>query len=600
MIGFEVELDRRVADTSGGEIPGDTDLASCSDGEFTVVTDSRDAESTDGTLETIEYSNIELVTKPFDHMLGDTTAIFDALRHMREFAASCYKIGAAASLEDVLGSSGLPYSLTAAGATAVVHPDTNLIEPVENVYYKVPDKGMDSLYVQYTLGFPVLKLGVALEWLTGKVRAEAEDPVPDGADFPVTNARRATRAGKAAAELFRRWADYRRINCTDEESAALAGYVSLVYTQLAAAVDHAYAKESTQVKNKTIAICRVPLRAVAGVLPDHVRQYLREQSWVDMLNEFAAPKTADGLARFINARTSRAMAVAKDRTEIGTTAEKALGELALQIADLKRQVAAIDEAVATLGKHDDATGLIDGREKAIWALDDLRKQARKNQELLSDYRDAESASQAWQTIQTQVPDDLRKLHEGRKSKQFPWSVISHAIVPALEGRQLADDLTSQEDLDGLFVNSTAVKDQIAPDNGIVRNLDTRSTTNMDGEEVMLVEYLWSALLCPAQRTIGPTKVFGGMKEIATPDSYTDGNAVQHRLIPLELRSHGTATVSWDELKEDLLELATYAAGLLPPPPVPLGVGTATESTDTTQTPSDETIGPPNKRQRTKE
>jgi hypothetical protein len=66
MIGFEVELDRRVTDHAGEEIAGDKKLAICAAGAFSVVTDSRTAEEVHPARgqdpREISYSNIELVS----------------------------------------------------------------------------------------------------------------------------------------------------------------------------------------------------------------------------------------------------------------------------------------------------------------------------------------------------------------------------------------------------------------------------------------------------------------------------------------------------------------------------------------------------------
>jgi hypothetical protein len=347
MIGFEVELDRRVTDATGAKIPGDKNLAIC-DGEFKAVSDSRTAEAITDQDKSIAYSNIELVSEPFDQMLG-TEAISRTWQDMSTFAESCYKISDATTLRDVLTSSGLAHRLTEEGATAVVHPAPDLIGPIKALTYQVEDGGLDNLFVHYTVGYPALSLGTALEWLTGKVRPEAEDPADDdGADFPIINANRATRAGQAAAGLFRRWSAYRVVECTEADATALAGYISLLYTQIAAVVDHSYAQEKTQIKNKTIVVCRVPLRKVAGVLPANVQQFLREQAWVDMLTDYEVTATAASLRSFINGRATEAKQTAKDKQASGTAAETALLDLSQRLADAERGLADIGTALTLL------------------------------------------------------------------------------------------------------------------------------------------------------------------------------------------------------------------------------------------------------------
>lgn len=163
-------------------------------------------------------------------------------------------------------------------------------------------------------------------------------------------------------------------------------------------------------------------------------------------------------------------------------------------------------------------------------------------------------------MRANLPADLSDLNDLRNRGEFPWSVVTHAIAPAFEGRLLGD-LTS-DNLEDLFVAST-VTGAIGPDHGFARELATETPSNQSGEVVSLGQYLYSALLAPGQRTLGPTKIFGGMHEIAVPDVYTDRNAIQHHLIPLELRSHGPERVSWDKLWADLLELIAESIRMLP-------------------------------------
>jgi hypothetical protein len=557
MIGFEAELDRRVADTSGLKMKGDEKLAICVGGQFTVVTDAKSAWETTGSGKTLSYSNIELVTCPFDQMTGDFGPIVKALDNMRVLTGYLYKVGVAARLRDVLQHSGIQFGLTKAGMAAVMHPDTDLIGPVEGAYYKVNDKGPDSLFVHYTAGFSVLDLGTALDWLASKVRDTAEDG--SSGYFPSTNARRAQLAGRAAAELFRRWSVYRKLD-TKTDSAALAGYIALVYTQLAAAVDHSYNPQG-QVKNKTIAVCRVPLRNVAGALPASVQQFLREQAWVDMLTDYRVGKTADSMQRFLNARGKEAAKTAADKRASGTAATKELMGLQKAISDAESKLKAIEDKLAMIGEHEDPTGLMAERDMVFAELDALKTDAVKKQDIIADYTGAETASKEWSALLSGLLPELSKLNDERIAGKFPWSLISHAIAPALEGRPLAADLPSQA-VDSLFTGGPLTDGKVAPDKGIVRGLATGTQSNMDGDPVTFGQYLCSALLAPAQRTLGPTKIFGGMHEVASPDIFLVRDGITRYLIPLELRSHGPQRVTWDQLGEALNELSLFTLKLV--------------------------------------
>lgn len=548
MIGFEVELDRRVTDMSGGKIKGDEKLATCCGGEFTVVSDSRSV-ATKIPGKRISYSNIELVTHPFDQMTGDVTAITKALQHMNAFTVSCYAVGKATSLQDVLKLSGLPYVLTKAGASAVVRPNTDLLGPVDGTSYKAPDLGLDSLFVHYTVGFPVLRLNEALAWVTTRVRPEAEDEATakNPRFFPSTNARRAALAGQAAAELFGRWSKYRTLSCTTDDFAAVSGYVSLLYTQLAAAIDHSYLeKERGQIKNKAVVVCRVPLRNVAGVLPATVQRFLREQAWADMLTEGKVGKTADDLLGFVKAGSD---AAAKDAKQREKSADKAMREL----PDLEKAVLELNNKLAMLDERDDPSGL-------LAELDALKAESRKRQEIIADYTDAVAASKQWQAMLTALPEDLALINKERIDKRFQWSVIDQAIVPALEGRPLANNPMSRP-VDRLFAGISVTEGTIAPDRGIARGLATETLSDMDGDPVTFGQYLYSAMLAPAQRTIGQTKIFGGMHEVATPDAFIGADKVLRHLVPLELRSHGPLKLTWTDLNTALQELAIVSTKL---------------------------------------
>lgn len=139
-------------------------------------------------------------------------------------------------------------------------------------------------------------------------------------------------------------------------------------------------------------------------------------------------------------------------------------------------------------------------------------------------------------------------------------MIDQAIVPALEGRPLANNPSSRA-VDRLFADRSVKEGTIAPDGGITRGLATETESDMDGDPVTLGQYLYSAMLAPAQRTIGQTKIFGGMHEVANPDPFIGADKILRHLVPLELRSHGPRRVKWTELNTALQDLAVVSTKL---------------------------------------
>jgi hypothetical protein len=566
MIGFEVELDRRVTDAAGEKIEGDKKLAICAADAFSVVTDSRTAEEVHPAMgqdpQEISYSNIELVSAAFEQLSGDG-ALEIALDDMHTFATACYGLGAGTDLEQVLGDAGLAYQLTDEGASANV-----CVQPrfsVGNIQYQFADGGVDALFVHYTVGFPVGSLGPALDWIRLRTRPEAEDEE----DYPLINATRAGRAGNAGRELFRRWAAYRGVIYAAADGDALAGYVALVFTQIASTVEHSFIG-GAQIKNKTIAVCRVPLRRVAEVLPPNAQRFLAEQAWVDMLNYYEVgqngrPATVGAL---LDACAREAAERAADHTDSGTEAMRDAGVLALEIATLQNEVGQIDTTLAGLDARERAAQgarLEASREEAIRTLFPLEEELTKKNDIIADAQSYRTSSDEWEHLARNPSAVLASLDVERTNGQFPWSIVDQAIAPALEGRLLAGNLQAVQPGD-LFIHADEPMDTDGgangPDGGRWFNLETETTSNQGGVEIKLSEILFSALLAPCQRAIGPTVMFGGMHEIDTPDTYTGLNGSVYRLIPLELRSYGAAEVSWNQLGADLEALVAFSATLL--------------------------------------
>lgn len=560
MIGFEIELDRRITDAAGLKIPGDKKLALCADGAFTVVSDSRTATQA-GNVKSgekrkrISYSNIELVSAPFDHLARDG-ALQAAFAGMRTFAAACYSIQADTGLGAVLGSAGLTFRLTEDGVGAQVRAQSAFTAP-DGLAYQFTDGGEDSLFVHYTVGLPLGRLGEGLAWIMNKTRGDAEDED----DRPITNARRAGRAADAACELFRRWALYRKVGVTAQEAVALGGYVALLYTQLAACIDHSY-RGNTQIKNKTIVVCRVPLRRVAQALPANVQQFLQEQAWVDLLNEY---QVATGqLQAFVTDRAGEAATRAGKRQEAYEDAVAELKRLSADVIATEKRLGVIGAALGNM-----QAGMVDVNLKAqqealIRSLFTRQEEMSKQRDIIADVELFQQASDAWAALRDNPSAAFAALDGERTSGAFRWSILDHAIVPALEGKLLAADLTAGEPGE-LFLPAVEPMDKddaTGPDGGPWRELATGTPSDLGGTKITLGEFLFSALLAPCQRVIGPYLIFGGMHEVETPDVYKAPNGNIYNLIPLELRSYGSQEVTWSQLAAGLKEIGDFAASLL--------------------------------------
>lgn len=560
MIGFEIELDRRVADAAGQEIAGDKKLAFCADGTFTVVSDSRTAvqaravKSGERRKET-SYSNIELVSAPFDQLAGDG-ALKTAFTDIRRFATACYAIQADAGLDAVLGSAGLTFQLTEDGVGARVCRQP-VFTAADGLTYEFDDEGVDSLFVHYTVGLPVGRLGEGLVWIMKKTRPGAEDED----DRPITNARRAERAGGAARELFRRWAGYRNVGATAQEAAALGGYIALLYTQLAASIDHSY-RAKTQIKNKTIVVCRVPLRRVAQALPANVQQFLQEQAWVDLLNEHRV--AAGELSTFVADRAQDAATRVEKRQQAYENARAELGRLSAEVAGTEKRLGTIGAALGNLRAGTVNPNLKAQQEALIRSLFTRREEMSRQHDIIADFELFQQASDAWTRLRDNPSAALAALDGERTSGAFKWSIVDHAIVPALEGKFLAADLSAGEPGE-LFLHVDEPMDTdnaTGPDAGPWRELATGMVSDLGGTKVTLGEFLFSALLAPCQRVIGPYLIFGGMHEVEAPDVYKAQNGTIFSLIPLELRSYGEQEVTWDQLAAGLKDIGDFSASLL--------------------------------------
>lgn len=556
MIGFEVELDRRVADASGEMIAGDRTLATCANGAFKVVTDERSAPRVDKPEKETDYSNIELVTAPFDQSAGLDPLIAVA-KSMHLFTTACYKIPKMTTLGDVLAACGLQYELTADGVSAGVHPATDLIHD-SGRDYKVQDDGADNLFVHYTVGFPVGLLGNALEWVTAQTRKDAEDP--DDVHYPITNALRGMRAGQAAIQIFGRWAQAQHLLVSEADARALAGFVALLYTQVAACIDHADPESSGQVKNKTVVVSRVPLRVVAEALPAIVQSFLLQQAWVDMLTDYEVGTSGSDLADFIAEQAEAAQEAVDDRSE-GEDAPTEIPKLQVKITQVQKRLVNIYSQLGKATARSKVKDLQKRRLNALRSLGALQASLEEQNDILSDYQGAVQARDAWAQLVKTIPDGLAKLNTARIGGQFPWSVINQAIVPALEGRVLADNLTTATP-DTLFKPGPMVSSAAAPDGGLPRELATEMTSNLGGVEITVGEYLRSALLTPCQRPIWQGMIFGGMHEVPSPDIFKVPDGRKCALIPLELRSYGPSEITWDQLAAALNDIAGVSLKLM--------------------------------------
>lgn len=401
-------------------------------------------------------------------------------------------------------------------------------------------------------------------------------PSARGGDFyPVSNADRAARAARAAGELYRRWAEYRTVDYDLQEATALSGYIALLYTQLAAWVDHSFTPGG-QIKNKTVAVCRVPLRRVAEALPATTQRFLREQAWVDVFAENEiGNRNKPTVQEYVAARaTAAAEHVRTDIEQAKNEADRLLADLRDQARQVKLEFAQFTTQLDVLRQIQQDVNAIQNvssrRDQARTALYELVAKMDKPSDLIADYHNQVAASDVWQQLDGNLPAEVTALNTERLNGRFPWSVIDHAIAPALEGRALAADLTAGTP-DDLF--TAAAKRAIGPDGKPWRELEPGTTSDLGGADsvIDIGEFLRSALLAPGEPTVGPTLVFGGMHEVALPDQYQGWNGLNYQLIPLELRSIGAQRVTWDEVSAKLGELIDLTAALTggkPPAQVP--------------------------------
>ncbi len=526
MMGFEIELDRRITDALGGALAGDVKLALFD--RFRLVTDARHANEVDGTGkrvangQTLKYSNVELVTTPpFEQLTTVSPHPADVLlKELFVIAQAFYKVVKPTPLQDVLNAAALPCRLTAVGRGAVVNPTMPIVE--NKVPYSFDDKGIDSLFVHYTVGYPAGRLGEALAWIAKNAR-----------DVPASSRRdaeRALRAGTAAGELFAQWANRRAVKAEQPDQVALAGFIALVYTQLAAVVEHSYATGSKgQIKNKTVAMCRVPLREVAKVLPHPAQQFLWEQEWVDLLQD-----AEGGMRKIVN--------------------EGDLKALVAERATRAKEYVARKEPAASQAKKD--LGVATGKMAFLPLGDDhdaLAEKVKQCQDIIEDYTGAEAGLKEWSSIDLGA---VAVLNVERQKDMFLWSIIDHALVPALEGRMLAAPSLTGISPDKLFKASAQA------DGGPNYELATDTPSDMGAEVVTIDKFLRSAFLTPGGRPIAPERLFGGLAEVPKPDVYMNAKGLSLHVVPLELRIHGPQRVTWNELGKAISEIINASGALM--------------------------------------
>jgi hypothetical protein len=302
--------------------------------------------------------------------------------------------------------------------------------------------------------------------------------------------------------------------------------VALLYTQLAAIIDHSY-DGTGQIKNKAIALCRVPLRAVAAVLPDPAKQFLSEQAWVELLRE----NNVNNLTRFISDRIASAKEYVAGKQDAADQARRELPAVSGQLAN------------TDVGDQHD----------------ELAETVQRLTDVIADYDGALAGLREWQSM-APTPKRIKTLNAGRQAGQFPWSILDQAFVPALEGRALAPPLRGKG-CEALFAAGSPLGSAAGPDGGPCRDLDTGTQCDMGSEALTVDEFVSSAFLAPGGRPISPERVFGGMAEVPVPDSYQVRQARIY-LIPLELRVHGKLEVTWDELAQNIQGIVDLSQVLL--------------------------------------
>lgn len=262
LLGFEVEVDKRVKGQGGEKLRGDTDLATSRKADFTVVSDTRKPKNGQA------YSNFEFVSGAVQVVGSKASAgpaeidrIADEMKKVRD---EFYKAAEGTTLAEATLELGLEVEPEVKAATLSSQGYTE----------RAGRQGMgDGLYVQYTIGVPLAGIPLMFD------RYRAEAPGVDRAPLPraLFRLNQAKPFAEAEVAAFENTPSGKKRRRVDTDS--LSGFFQLYFTQVAAVADYlAKNKEKGQIKNQTIFLSRSPLAKVYGLLDSGARKYLSENS----------------------------------------------------------------------------------------------------------------------------------------------------------------------------------------------------------------------------------------------------------------------------------------------------------------------------------
>ena len=290
-MGMEIEIGMPVAmpdpnATDGyAKVPGDTVLFDHP--HYKVVSDSSKRA---GRMDGRGASNLEIVMKHFDQHQGDHAAakreLTSRLDSIDRFIAGLYAVtgggqraGGTATLAQVAARVGRGLRVAGGLDNYLVNVDAG------------PRHNEKLGFVHFTVGYApdaihklINKVLTQETWTRNYNRG---GPNTEGSLF------RAREAKAVAHTIFNLFFAAER-EATKSEHEALTGYLELVYLQVAAfldEVDLGVDDPESQIKNRTQALSRVPLRTIFDTLPDRVQTWITAHH-VDISNAFNVKLTS--------------------------------------------------------------------------------------------------------------------------------------------------------------------------------------------------------------------------------------------------------------------------------------------------------------------
>ena len=225
------------------------------------------------TLETDKYrfdTIIEIVENPVNGLAGETSRL--APDRVRQVTAEVSELltsraGQGLTIHDIFEN--FP------GATLTVHAETAVLGPLrENM----------SMYVQHTAGVQVAVMHDFIKLIAAKpARPRAIHHAASALRFGDEVSARFAEAGATSGRA-------------NPDVAVVRGFMTLVYTQVAANLERQLSGIIVQRRNRAVAVSRVPLADILNRLPEPVRDFLsRDADWI--LGVFHRRYAADNSAQ---------------------------------------------------------------------------------------------------------------------------------------------------------------------------------------------------------------------------------------------------------------------------------------------------------------